>query len=122
MSETVKEALSGFAATDLVRHTFGRYNAVTRKIEVCPAGASAEGVIHDAAAAGRAVALNRDGYPFLVRGGAAVAVGANVMVGAGGKGVTATAGNVIVGKALTLGALDVDFEIDFYHLSQAVAV
>ena len=48
----------------------------------------------------------------LVLGGEAVAVGVRVMPGAAGAGFTCTAGNSVVGIAVTLGALATLFEVE----------
>lgn len=81
-------------------------------------GAAATGVLWNAPAQGKAATVIRGGEPH-VYAGAAIAVNAEIASDANGKAVTATSGDVVVGRARhAVGAANQLVMITFYGKAQ----
>lgn len=90
--------------------TLTKYQAVTAAGAVAAAGAAVAGFVTEDAASGDDIAVDVLGTTIAIAG-AGVSDGAKVMVGTGGKVITATSTNVPVGIAQQAGSTDQPFEI-----------
>lgn len=95
------------ASADLSSSQFLFSSFSATGVALAGAGEPADGVLQDAPASGESASVMVDGVSKVVAG-AAVVKGAEVMSSAAGKGITATAGSNIVGRALEAAGADGD--------------
>ncbi len=99
VSENLNSNLTYISGAALTQYTFVVGPAADGQIDPAGAGAAAIGVVlDDAAGAGKAVAVARDGRVKVLAAGT-IARGANVASNATGRAVAASTGNIILGIA-----------------------
>ena len=99
------KCISVEAGSDLSARQY-RYVVINSsgQLAVASAGSKADGILQDdPSAAGQAATLAIDGVSK-IQVGAAVTAGDDLAVGSNGLAVTATSGDVVVGRALTTGS------------------